>query len=256
MKTKNVRYLQKGYDFLVTAGIKVINLYNFGSHVYGTADAESDWDYVAVVEKIPACGEHLESEDIDIHFFTPREFQHKLIMHDIKLMECYFNPPETKIVTQEFEFTLNKTLLRQEISSMMKNSWKKGQKKLTEPVEYDVRIALKSLFHSMKTCYYGIQIANVGHIEKFGEYNWTLKEMQRLASNFGDLTIQSQRESLWNQIETKFKQKHFNILRQHLKTLCPKVTRNSKRHALKKLFKQYRVTENKELINAIIEELD
>jgi len=250
-----MKFLQNGISFLNSYGIEPINLYCFGSHVYGTADENSDWDYVAVVDEMPECGSHLETDEIDFHFYTIKEFQHKLDEHDLRLIECHFNLPVTKIEKQKFTFTLDKNKLRQQISFMMNNSWDKGRKKIIIEDSFDLRIALKSLFHAIKTCGFGIQIANQGYISKFDEYNWFLADLWNIADKYDSLAKQDQREALWVDIKTKWQKKLYNDLRTRFKNLCPKENLNEKRKLLRKLFKKYKVQENKDLINDIIQEL-
>lgn len=246
--------LQKGIKYLRDVNIQWINLYCFGSHVYGTNDAQSDWDYVAIVQTIPSSGSHIEKDGVDIQFYTVYEFQHNLDMHDMKAVECFFNPAHTKQTTLEFSFVLDKYMLRQSVSKMMNDSWDKGKKKLRIQEDFNLRIALKSLFHSIKIVGFGIQIANSGNIEKYDEYTYVLKDLYNIANRYNDLHLQSERELLCKEIEQKYRQK-YNSLRTQFKILCPKEDLNSKRKAIRALFKKHKVEINKKLINEIIQEL-
>ena len=251
-----INVLQKGIDFLKSQGVDFINLYCFGSHIYGTADEDSDFDYIAVVKTMPLSGKYLinKVDKIDFHFYTPEEFQLELHSHNLQLLECFFNPSYSKIEAIQFSFSLDKNLLRQAVSSLMQNSWVKGRKKLTIKPDFDLRVALKSLFHSFKTCSYGIQIANQGKIVVYDEYNWFLEDLWKMATIADSFTNEDNGYLLW----AKIKEKHegnYNKIRSKFQTLCPKINLDIKRQTIKKLFKTHNTSINMDLINDIIKEL-
>ncbi len=103
----------------------ILNVYRFGSHVYGTATSQSDHDYIVVVK------EYEESPSIDIHIMTANAFQTGLDNMDIQCLECYFlNKKHILKENIHFKFSLNKINLRVAISTVANGSWVRGKKKL------------------------------------------------------------------------------------------------------------------------------
>ena len=58
--------------------------------------------------------------------------------------------------------------MRKEISATVSNSWVKAKKKMADGEDY---IAIKSLFHSFRIAYFGLQIAKTGAIYDYSEAN-------------------------------------------------------------------------------------
>jgi hypothetical protein len=75
---------------------------------------------------------------------------------DIMALEMYYQP--YPIIKYNVDFTLNKQELRKSISKASSLSWVKAKKKMTLEGE-DSYIGFKSLFHSFRILYFGIQIA-------------------------------------------------------------------------------------------------
>ena len=188
------------------------NIYRFGSHVYGTAHEDSDEDFIIV------CNEKIISKDINIHYFTPIEFQRLLDQHEIQMIECYFLPKEHILQADfpPFQFEIDKGKLRVSISTITSNSWVKGKKKITVLGDYDKYLAIKSIFHSIRILGLGIQLATHGKIIDFKEYNWLFDDLQKLGKEYDY-------SALWFKIDDKYR-KLFNKLNSDFKLLCPKAT--------------------------------
>ncbi len=188
----------------------ILNIYKFGSHVYGTNDENSDEDFIVVAK------EYFESKDINLHVFTVNQFRDQLDNCDIQMLECIFLPKEC-IIKEEIKFVLlnlNKSKLRTAISTISSNSWVKGKKKLTVMGDYDVRLAIKSVFHSLRILDLGIQIAREGKIIDYSSSNFILEDLKRLAKEF-------QHGDLWQKIDEKYR-KIFNSRSSEFKALAPK----------------------------------
>ena len=187
----------------------ILNIYKFGSHVYGTNDENSDEDYIVVAK------EYFESKDINLHVFTVNQFQNQLDNCDIQILECFFLDNKHIIKEQyNFNFILDKSKLRTAISTISSNSWVKGKKKLTVMGDYDVRLAIKSVFHSLRILDLGIQIAREGKIIDYSSSNFILEDLKRLAKEF-------QHGDLWQKIDEKYRST-FNSRSSEFKALAPK----------------------------------
>jgi hypothetical protein len=147
----------------------------------------------------------------------------------------------------KFEFVFDKSKLRTSISTISNNSWVKGKKKLTVAGDYDLILAVKSIFHSLRILDFGIQICNSGRVENYGSMNYILDDLKKLSQ-------QHQREELWLKIEDKYK-KFFNAKASQFKELAPKdLTEIDKKSKLRLLFKKYNLDNNdlfEEILNIV-----
>lgn len=184
----------------------IINIYIFGSHIYGTNHKHSDIDLILVVKN------RFEPDNIDTHIFTIEEFQRKLDNMDIQTLEAYFAPNEFKYETHTFTFNYNESALRKSISTIANNSLVKGKKKLIIMGDYDLNAGLKSVFHSIRILDYGIQIAKHKEIINFKTYNYVLEDL-KVMSEFHNY------EALWEKIESKYLAT-WKKLKSEFKTVC------------------------------------
>jgi predicted nucleotidyltransferase len=208
----------------------ILNVYRFGSHVYGTNKPNSDEDFIVVVK------EYKESDSIDIHYFTENEFQRRLNELDIQMLECYFTPQKF-ILKEEVKFNLesiDKGLLRKSISTISNGSWVKGEKKLTVMADYEKHIALKSLFHSLRIRDFGIQLATDGEIYNWDKYNYILDDLLHLGTLY-------EKSELWDKCNQKYGGL-YKSLRSEFVSLCPKLDNHKRKvDKLQKLFKKYNI---------------
>jgi hypothetical protein len=189
----------------------ILNVYRFGSHVYGTNRPDSDEDFIIIVK------DFVESDNIDIHYITEKEFLISIDNHDIRALECIFLPSRFILKnTIDFRsfFNLNKTKLRKAISTISDGSWVKGKKKLTVLADYDKKIAIKSIFHSLRIRDIGIQVASNGTIISYSRMNYILDELYKLSETY-------ERTDLWNKIDDKYRSV-YKELRSSFVKLCPK----------------------------------
>lgn len=149
---------------------KVIKKYKYGSTVYGTATDNSDEDYVVVVEDCDV-SKYNVTGDIDYTVYRKDEFIRMIKLHHITVLECIFQDEDDEF--QKY-FKLNTDTLRREISGVCSNSYGKCKKKMKQGDDY---IGKKSLFHSLRICMFGIQIATEGKITDYSCANKYLKDI-------------------------------------------------------------------------------
>jgi hypothetical protein len=207
---------------------RILNIYRFGSHVYGTNNEKSDKDFILVTTT-----DKPEQTNPDIHIYTHIEFQQMLDSHDIQALECYFSDFATIQNKQDFNFELDRGKLRVSISTVSNGSWVKGKKKLTVMYDYDKYLALKSLFHSIRILDYGIQIASHGKIVDYKKYNWFLEDLLELGNKY-------EHTELWEKIDNKYREFR-NKMSTEFKALCPKtlLASNKTHDKLVELFKDH-----------------
>ena len=207
-------------------------IYTFGSYVYGTNDELSDKDYI-VVTKTPEV-----STDNNFHFYTEEEFQRLLNNCDIQMLECVFLPQHLRIGNgHPYYINIDKQVLRRSISTISSNSWVKGKKKLTVMGDYDLRIGLKSIYHSLRILDYGIQICQFDKIVDWGRMNYVLEDIKKMSLSYSTV-------ELWEKIDEKYR-KTFNFLSSQFKILAPKDTRDSvKKKEIEELLAKYEIYNN------------
>jgi len=192
----------------------ILNIYIFGSQVYGTATSNSDFDISLVIKnKIGVNNQEIKHPIVNIHIYEDDFFQEKLNEHKIGFLECIMADDLFKIENKKFFFNLNKSVLRKEISSVANNSWVKCKKKLlVEQDEYD--IGVKSLFHSMRIADFGKQIAIKGKVEDFSSMNYLWDE------------IKYRHDLTWNYLYETYK-KDYNRLMSEFRLVAPKEEKSS-----------------------------
>ncbi len=161
------------------------------------------------------------------------------------MLECYFLSKELVILEKhKFTFNLNKEKLRISISTITSNSWVKGKKKLTVMGDYDLNIAIKSVFHSLRILDLGIQLCNDGKITNYGAMNYVLFDLIKLSEQYKYI-------DLWDKINEKYK-KVFNALSTSFKAQCPKnIIESNKKLQIVSILKEFGI-ENEDLANQLL----
>lgn len=148
---------------------EIVNVYSYGSRVYGTHKSNSDHDFI-VVAACDHTGQQYDAGDITVHVYNIEHWRRALNEHRIFALECFFLPEDKKLLeTKIFGFQLDLSLLRKEISSISSNSWVKAKKKIE--VEHEHYLGFKSLFHSLRIPIFGTQIAQNGKINDYSAAN-------------------------------------------------------------------------------------
>jgi predicted nucleotidyltransferase len=160
-------------DMISNLDIGEHNLYMYGSHVYGTADDNSDNDLIIVRKTMTDAKREvaIDQPRVDITYYSASEFMNQLAYeHEISALECVFLPEEFVLRQDiEFMFELDMERLRRSLSQKSSNSWVKAKKKIDLHQEY--RLGMKSLFHAFRILEFGIQIARHGRIVDYSAAN-------------------------------------------------------------------------------------
>ncbi len=216
----------------------ILNLYWYGSRIYGTYNESSDSDFICVCRFIPQIGNCLNdaTEKINIKFYTVHDFQLALDNQEITALECYFLP-DTFISKNihKFNYNVNLGMLRTSISTITSNSYVKAKKKITILGDYDLNAGLKSLFHSLRILDLGIQIATNEKIVDYSRMNyvlWTLK----------DMSVNYSYDTLWTMINNKYLSV-YKKLKHDFKQLCPKenIDHFKEQENLRNIFSKYKI---------------
>ena len=194
---------------------RVLNVYLFGSRVYGNYNPNSDWD-VIMIANTPVESREIRNGLFNIHVYTPDKFRSDLEWHRINNLECIYAPDFAKLKEDiKFDdFRINKNKLRHSLSYTSSNSWVKSHKKLVVEKEYN--IGIKSLFHSIRIPMFGTQIAESGRITDFSCANFI---WDKIKLNYHHWT--------WPELDKEFRPL-LNSKLSEFRKLVPKDERKSK----------------------------
>jgi len=185
---------------------KLLNIYLYGSYVYGTDGKESDVDYIFIVDHQKEKESQTFAGKFNVTSYPVDYFQELLDRHSVCALESFFLPEGLKIELHNFSFSLDKVKLRQSFSAKASNSWVKAKKKID--VHQDYYIGMKSLFHSLRILNFGLQLAQSGKIVSYSAANryWN--------------TISEQNFQRWQPYKDHW-QSEYNRLKSEFRKACP-----------------------------------
>jgi predicted nucleotidyltransferase len=177
---------------------KILNVYIFGSQIYGTRSEKSDID-ILIISDISYHEKEIERNNLNIHITSYNRFLDALENHHFGSIECAMSPMILK-EDKKINFELNSKKLRHSVSWISSNSWVKCKKKLQQG---DYNIDIKSLFHSIRILLFAIQIMKYGKIVDFKEANYIWYKLISKNWNWSELQLEFNMER--NNILTKFR---------------------------------------------------
>lgn len=180
----------------------ILELYSYGSRVYGCITEKSDHDYIIIVDSED---ENLEYSVNLIAFnatvYSEKNFIKRIKAHEVNALECIFQSEKDSYVKY---FELDKEKLRRKFSGVASNSYVKCKKKIRDGENY---IGKKSMFHSLRILNFGIQIAKYGKIVNYASANIHHNTLFDMSNN-------------WDEINSKFKPL-YNAQKSLFKKLAP-----------------------------------
>jgi len=120
----------------------ILNVYQYGSRVYGNFTTKSDYDFIIIVKN--KTQEQFSDSLINVNFFDEEGHKTRLLNHEISALECQFL--DKQFIWKEskkYNWKLDLQILRHSLSAKSSNSWVKCKKKLTIPADYDLDIGRK-----------------------------------------------------------------------------------------------------------------
>lgn len=176
------------FDKFLDAQSHALLVFPRGSDVYGTADEYSDMDFIMIVpdvfemeNDITEYSGTFNDTKVDFQIIKESKWIEMIKSHDIVAIEGLYLPDSKKIIgnidVYRNMFHLNPWKLRQSLSKVSSNSWVKCRKKLTVEKDYNLRVAQKSLFHSLRILMFGIGLLRDGKID-YGRANHILEEIK------------------------------------------------------------------------------
>jgi len=182
----------------------LMGLYVTGSWQYSCTREGSDIDLTAIVKEYPSCGSQFISDDLNVNFYKVSSVDRMLQEGYIPLLEAYYAEdkhiiikyPKFNVVRPIDSLMDDISLLRVSCSTLTSNSWVKGHKKLTTS-DYDLNMALKSIFHSIRIQDFVIQLLDSSTTPDFSSCNYILYDLFFMSESL-------HREELWLAIKSKY----------------------------------------------------
>lgn len=180
----------------------ILNIYTYGSAVYGLRNEKSDIDYIVVVNE-----KDKEMEEVgifDFHYYSKKEWKDLANRNNIAFIECVFLDDKFKIketYIPDYKISIEK--IRREFSREASNSFVKCKKKLTVKKDYNPYIGKKSLFHSLRILMFGIFLLDNGYI-KYNIANKYYKDIV-LSENNDWLYFKNLYQPEYNKLKSEFK---------------------------------------------------
>lgn len=142
--------------------------YKVGSRVYGCHTAESDSDYLVVLNTRGGRSDLLFRPGINITVHTLDTFRTALDDHSIFALECLFAPPRAVLKQgPPFPFKLDK----QKLIDRAKKTSDSDRQKAEKLFDVEWEPSKKKLYHSIRVLLFAKQILSRGRIYNFGEAN-------------------------------------------------------------------------------------
>jgi len=165
---------------------EVLNIYPYGSKIYGNNDEFSDDDFIIVYKKslLPSGAfkdNAISSYDRTIQgtCYSRGGFLDAINNYQISALECIFLP-ENKIIKNTMKFKINKYnehYLVKNIISSASGSWHNAKLAYKDENHEYVR---KNIFHSLRILDFGSQIKEHGKIINYSSMNELKKEIYGL----------------------------------------------------------------------------
>lgn len=182
---------------------EILNVYLYGSRIYGTDNEKSDYDYVVVIKDDYYDVEQIKSNNNDYNFYTKTQWDAMCKNNDVVFCECYFLQNKIK-ETYKPAFKLDPEKIRSNFSKMASNSYVKCKKKLIVEKDYNPYIAKKSLWHSFRILMYGIQMLKYNKIIDYQCANFLYNDIVNNKETKWDY-FKNKYQPLYNQYKSEFR---------------------------------------------------
>lgn len=157
---------------------KVMNIYPYGSRVYGCHTEESDHDWVIVYRSsmLPsgAFRDNAISSPDRKHqatCYSRAGFRDAIDKYDIVALECIFLDP-SQVVLQQESFRVRKWQPKEMASAVITKASASWHQAVIQQNRYeDEERARKGVFHAIRILGFGLQMAEAGKIVDYGAYN-------------------------------------------------------------------------------------
>jgi hypothetical protein len=169
----------------------VVNIYPYGSKVYGTASEDSDDDFIIVYKSalLPNGAfrnNAISSADKQIQAvcYSRGGFQDAINNYEIGALECLFLPEE-KVIMKKWKFAIQRweeKEMTKKIISKASASWHLAQLQFEDGED---EMARKGVYHALRILQLGIQLKEFKKIVTFSE----AKAIREMVMNDEDFSV-------------------------------------------------------------------
>jgi hypothetical protein len=181
----------------------VLNIYSYGSRIYGTANEDSDQDFIIVTKgsmlKSGAFKQNAisnQSRSIQGVLYSRSGFQDAINNYDISALEC-LSIEADKVVQSKWPFKIQKWDNREmakKIIAKASNSWHLADLQAKDDWKH---MAKKGIFHALRILSFGLQLKEHQRIVDFEECNWIWEDFKLIEDeNFDTRNYIKQRDEL------------------------------------------------------------
>lgn len=163
---------------------KVLNIYQFGSRVYGTNNDKSDFDVAIVFDGyFPAKKNTLTYGKFDVNFFSLKEFTELMEQHKMNILENVF-APRANVLLEKVDFRamfkLDKVKLKDTLKFTVEECITTANRLWDEGVFMKAK---KKVFHAIRFTVLATQIARHGTIQNISEANGVFRDLMKARMN-------------------------------------------------------------------------
>ena len=159
----------------------ILNIYPYGSKIYGTDDEYSDSDFIIVYKKsfLPSGAfkdNAISSYDRKIQgsCYSRSGFIYAINNYQMSALECIFLP-EDKIIKKSMDFKINKFNDKEFASKVITTASSSWHNAILSYKDDNDEYVKKNIYHSLRILDYGQQIKELGKISDYSSTN-QLKE--------------------------------------------------------------------------------
>ena len=187
----------------------VVNIYQYGSRVYGCHNEESDHDWVIVYKASMMPNGSFKNNAISSPdrkhqaiCFSRSGFQSSIDYYDITALECMFLRPD-QVIRNDMKFAIRKwdpKAMASELITKSSTSWHRG---ITDfHVYHDEEKGKKNVHHALRILGFGIQMAETGNISDYSAYN-DLRRSIEADQDFTPKKYLQQRDAMMSELRLK-----------------------------------------------------
>ena len=211
---------------LKTLGIDkpmVAGMFLVGSHLWGTARKDSDWDVVVIMKNNFKKGKSkkyvgdetetsIHNSNVDAWVISEKKFAEAVRKHRMYELMCLYVPIENRLINYSFpiKFDIDAKILFDQTLSVYARDWEKANK---QGGKNNLKRAEKILLHCTRNLLLTLQLLRNGKIEVFDEANKYVRQIwQPIPDQYKDLQFKFQtiHDELMLQINRYIKIKNSN----------------------------------------------
>lgn len=163
--------------------VDIVNIYPYGSRVYGNHVEDADYDYVIVFKSAfldngAFKNNAISSADRKIQgsVFSRSGFQDAINRYDMSALECIYLEDD-KILKKKWPFRAPIIDKHSFVKNVITNASNSQYRAVNRYKDGDIRMSKKGIYHSLRVLMFGIQIMEHGKIVNYGEANDLLDDI-------------------------------------------------------------------------------